>query len=290
MTIKQFANAPKFAKLQILAIAVQNDDRAAIAQAMQTLIADPAFASIAWQTNFAKLQKLFVDCMPRFSIFAMGGNSKLPFVSFSTLPGVTCPGAGDCIDFCYSYRAWRYPAAFARMVQNAFLMRFAPAVIHAQFTEIAAKQINGFDFRLYVDGDFSCVNDVKFWMNLLHFTPNARAYGYSKSFAVLLAYDFLYQWPTNYQLNISSGHNASEAMVNYIRALPVTRGEFIAVSIGRKVKSSDHGKPETNAAIRKAMGDIKVFPCPGACGNCTGKGHACGMPAMKHKVIAIAMH
>lgn len=39
-----------------------------------------------------------------------------------------------------------------------------------------------------------------------------------------------------------------------------------------------------------AMGNAKVFPCPGACGSCTGKGHACGLPAMKGKVIAIAMH
>jgi hypothetical protein len=46
----------------------------------------------------------------------------------------------------------------------------------------------------------------------------------------------------------------------------------------------------TNAAIRKAMGGTKVFPCPGACGSCTGKGHACGMAELKGRVIAIAMH
>ena len=288
--IKQFANAPKFYKLQQLAVTIQSGNRADIIKALQTLQLDPAFQGIGWQTNFAKLALVFANDKAQYSIFALGGNSKLPFVSFSTLPGVTCPGAGDCIDFCYSFRAWRYPAAFARMAQNAFLMRFAPDQIAIAFAIIAMDRPDGFDCRLYVDGDFSSGADVAFWMGLLHMTPQARAYGYSKSFAALLGYDLIGAWPTNYQLNISSGHNANAALLAAVKTLPIVRGEFIAVSIGRKVKSTDHGTHETNAAIRQAMGDIKVFPCPGACGSCTGKGHACGMPSLKGRVIAIAMH
>jgi hypothetical protein len=290
MITKTFANAPKFAKLQEFAIVVQTGDDNAISKALYQLQIDPAFEGIGWQTNFAKLANVFASHMPEFSIFALGGNSKLPFVSFSTLPGVTCPGAGDCINFCYSYRAWRYPAAFARMVQNAYLMRFAPNVIADAFSLIAANRPNGFDFRLYVDGDFSSGSDVVFWMQLLHATPNARAYGYSKSFAALLGYNVIGTWPSNYQLNISGGHNASKAMVDYVKALPITRGEFVAVSIGKKVKSTDHGTIATNAALRAAFPDQKIFPCPGTCGTCTGKGHACGMPQMKNRIIAIAMH
>jgi len=290
MQIKQFANAPKFSKLQALAVTIQTGDRASIIQALQTLKNDPGFQGKGWQTNFAKLELVFSSHQAQYSIFALGGNSKLPFVSFSTLPGVTCPGAGDCIDFCYSFRAWRYPAAFARMAQNAFLMRFSPDQIAIAFATIAAARADEFDCRLYVDGDFSSGADVAFWMNLLHMTPKARAYGYSKSFAALLGYSIIGQWPTNYQLNISSGHNASPALLAAVKTLPIVRGEFIAVSIGRKVRGSDHGTQETNAAIRKTMGDIKVFPCPGACGSCTGKGHACGMPSLKGRVIAIAMH
>jgi hypothetical protein len=290
MQIKSFATAPKFAKLQALAIAVQTGGTYEISKALLMLQTDAAFQGKGWQANFAKLADTFADQVPRFAIFALGGNSKLPFVAFSTLPGVTCPGAGACIDFCYSYRAWRFPAAFARMVQNAWLMRFAPDVIAVAFATIAAKRVDGFDFRLYVDGDFSSGADVAFWMTMLKMTPNARAYGYSKSFAALLGFDVVGTWPTNYMLNISSGHNASAGLLAAVKRLSIVRGEFIAVSIGRKVKSTDHGKPETNAAIRLAMGDTKVFPCPGACGACTGKGHACGMPQMKHRVIAIAMH
>ena len=137
---------------------------------------------------------------------------------------------------------------------------------------------------------FSSTSDVAFWMNELSKVPNCRAYGYSKSFAALLAYDANAQWPSNYQLNISGGHNATQSTVDAVKALPITRGEFIAVSIGRKVHGHEHGTPAVNAAIRKAMGDVKVFPCPGACGSCTGAGHACGMPQLKGRVIAIAMH
>jgi hypothetical protein len=290
MQIKSFKTAPKFAKLQELAIAIQTGGHCEIQKALLALQTDNDFHGKGWQVNFNKLADLFSDNNPRFSIFALGGNSKLPFVSFSSLPGVTCPGAGACIDFCYSYRAWRYPAAFARMAQNAYLMRFAPNVIADAFSLITAKRHEGFDFRLYVDGDFANGADVAFWMKLLSDTPNARAYGYSKSFAALLGYDVIGKWPTNYMLNISGGHNASQSMVNYVKALPITRGEFIAVSIGRKVKSSDHGTKATNDSIRAAFPDQKVFPCPGTCGTCTGAGHACGLPQMKHRVIAIAMH
>ena len=290
MQIKQFKTAPKFSKLQNLAIAVQTGDDNAISKTLYSLQIDNDFQGIGWQNVFAKLADTFASKTPKFSIFALGGNSKLPFVSFSTLPGVTCPGAGDCINFCYSYRAWRYPAAFARMVQNCYLLRFAPNVIADAFTLINAKNPDGFDFRLYVDGDFSNGADVAFWMDILHSHPKARAYGYSKSFAALLGFDVIGQWPTNYKLNISSGHNASAAMVDYVKALPITRGEFVAVSIGRKVKSTDHGKPSTNAAIRALFPDQKVFPCPGSCGSCTGAGHACGLPQMQGRVIAIAMH
>lgn len=292
MKIRQFKNAPKFSKLQTLAFTIQTGTRLEIARALYAMQTDSDFQSIGWKTALAKLSESFGTQTAQFAIFAMGGNSKLPFVAFSTLPGVTCPGAGECISFCYSYSAWRYPSAFARMAQNAYLLRFAPAAIADAFSDIARARPDGFDFRLYVDGDFSSAGDVVFWMDILRAHPMVRAYGYSKSFAILLGYDAGTggAWPANYQLNISSGHNASARMVDYVRALPITRGEFIAVSIGRKVKSAEHGTPDINAALRAATFPLKIFPCPGACGSCTGKGHACGMSALKGIPIAIAIH
>lgn len=291
MQLKTFKNGLKFTKLQAFAAVIMRGDDPMILRHLLALQCDPDFSGVQWQKALGMLADAINQKKPTFQLFALGGNSKQPFVSWSTLPGVTCPGAGDCLQFCYSYRAWRFPFAFARMAQNAYLMRFAPGQIVAAFKAIAAKRPDGFDFRLYVDGDFSGGADVAFWMLLLADTPNARAYGYSKSFHALLGFDAAGGvWPSNYKLNISSGHNSPGAVVDAIKRLPITRGEFIAVSIGRKVKSIDHGSPSVNAAIRAKFPGVKVFPCPGACGSCTGAGHACGLPQMKNRVIAIAMH
>lgn len=291
MQKKTFQNAPKFSALQDLAVTIQTGSQAEILSHLLILKNSALFTGSAWQRDLSKLQSVFSGSGPAFSIFALGGNSKLPFVAFSTLPGVTCPGAGSCLEFCYSYRAWRYPAAFARMAQNAWLMRFDRFSISQAFDQIADSRPDGFDFRLYVDGDFASVGDLHFWMTHLQSAPQVRAYGYSKSLAIILGYDTAgHEWPTNYKLNLSSGHKYSAEMADYVRQLPIFRGDFVAVSVGQKVKSSDHGSAAINKLLRSAMPDQKIFPCPGTCGSCTGRGHACGMPELKNRVIAIAVH
>jgi hypothetical protein len=275
--------------LQDFAVIVQTGTRFETLKALHTLKASPLFASKkGWQNNFAKLEQVIVSGLPMYSVFALNGNSKLPFVSFSSLPGVTCPGAGACLDFCYSFRAWRYPAAFMRQCQNAFLLRHNQPII-VQALQVANDTFKGqaYDVRLYVDGDFSSANDVTFWFDTIKAFPLAKVYGYSKSFEAILAYGASY--PTNYMLNISGGHNASADTIERVKALPITRGEFIAVSIGKKVKGNEHGTPAINKALRASF-KIKAFPCPGTCGTCTGKGHACGMQALKGVPIIIAMH
>ena len=278
--------ATKTAKLYTFAQVVQNGDNASIVDALDKLTASPLFATVGWQTNFAKLRGVLMGGYPAFTVFKLDGNSKLPFVAFSSLPGVTCPGAGECLKFCYSFRAWRYPAAFARQCQNAFLMRFNSGAIVQAFRAIDNKAKSPYDLRLYVDGDFSSTNDVSFWFDLIDGTK-ARVYGYSKSFQELLAYKGAL--PSNYVLNVSSGHNSDADIITRVKALPITRGDFIAVSIGRRVKSSEHGTQAVNQALRDSFG-AKAFPCPGACGTCTGKGHACGMQALKGLPIVIAVH
>lgn len=290
MKIKTFsASAHTFKALQSFAIIVQSGTISETMQALQALKASPLFkGKKGWQANFSKLEQVIVSGLPVYSVFALNGNSKLPFVSFSSLPGVTCPGAGACLDFCYSFRAWRYPAAFMRQCQNAFLLRHnAPVIVQALQDVDATFKGQSYDVRLYVDGDFAGVADVHFWFDTIKAFPLAKVYGYSKSFDAILAYRASY--PSNYMLNISGGHNASFETIEKVKALPITRGEFIAVSIGKKVKSTDHGKPETNQALRRVF-NIKAFTCPGTCGTCTGKGHACGMQALKGVPIIIAMH
>lgn len=290
MKIKTFSTtAHTFKALQAFAVIVQTGTISETLEALQALKASPLFAGKkGWQANFSKLESVIVSGMPLYSVFALNGNSKLPFVSFSSLPGVTCPGAGACLDFCYSFRAWRYPAAFIRQCQNAFLLRHNEGAI-VQALQAANDTFKGeaYDVRLYVDGDFSSSNDVTFWFDTIKAFPLAKVYGYSKSFEAILAYRSSY--PTNYMLNISGGHNASIDTIEKVKALPITRGEFIAVSIGRKVKGNEHGTATINKALRDAF-KIKAFPCPGTCGTCTGKGHACGMQALKGVPIIIAMH
>jgi hypothetical protein len=270
--------------LRAFASIVQGHSVDTIIGALKHLRADERFQSIGWQRSFARLSRVFATGKPMLTVIKSDGNSKLPFYAFSSLPGVTCPGAGECLKFCYSFRAWRYPDAFARQIQNAFLMRFYPNIVKAAFDAIP----DGSDFRLYVDGDFSSVSDVSFWFSLLLSRPSVKAYGYSKSFTELLSYNGDY--PSNYALNVSSGHNHSDDTVNMIKALPITRGEFRAVSVGFKVKSNMHGTKVVNDALRIKSNE-RIFPCPGKCGSCTGKGHACGMlDNLKGRIIAIAIH
>ena len=289
MKTKQFpVTAPSFALLNTLALSIQNDTAFEALHTLRALRMHKLFKDKkGWQLNFAKLESIILTNIPQYSIFALSGNSKLPFIAFSTLPGVTCPGAGACLDFCYSFRAWRYPAAFMRQCQNAWLMKYNKPAISQAFSTVDATFNNAYDMRLYVDGDFSSVTDVEFWFTEIATKPNARVYGYSKSFAEILSCTVA--MPNNYMLNISSGHNAPDSIIDKVKTLSITRGEFIAVSIGRKIKGSEHGTVAVNKALREAYGS-KAFPCPGTCGTCTGKGHACGMQALKNIPIIIAIH
>lgn len=233
-----------------------------------------------------------------FSIFAEKGNSKLPsFVAFSSLPGVTCPGAGDCLNFCYSFKAWRAPRAFMRQAQNAYILRFKPQLIVAALDSIMRKSKfrGGFDLRLYVDGDFSSVSDFALWQGVLNDYPTIRAYGYSKSFAEIMAYaDSGASFASNYVLNVSSGHNHSAAIVARINALPITRGSFVAVPVARKGRSIDHANPDHRNLVQSATkantSASRAFACPGQCNTCTSAGHACGSMKFKGVTIGIAVH
>jgi len=256
-----------------------------------------------------------------FSVFMAQGNSKLPFYAFSSLPGFDCPGAGACLygdnDFtpdnfgkgwCYSFKGWRYPAAFFRQLQNSLLLRdqAGRALIASQFHEIPA----GRTLRLYVDGDFASLEILRFWMDLCHARPDIKiagrdgvaGYGYSKSWKLFIELDRAgYKWPANYLLNVSSGSRYGDQEKREVLQLDCTRGEFVAVPVARKfIKArsyQDKDKPmskEYRAAVLeklKEMGHEKRFACPGNCGNCiANKRHACGEGRLRGVVIGIGIH
>ena len=233
-----------------------------------------------------------------YVIFAKG-NSKLPFYAFSSLPVIDCPGAGECMNFCYSLRAWQYPVAYMRQLQNSLLMRNIDGrcIIMEAFSSLPSGIL-----RLYVDGDFSSVNDVLFWMALINARKDIKAYGYSKSWVELLGAHLKgVQWPANYLLNLSSGSMHPASLKAIVAQLPIVRGEFIALPVDKRhIDNQSYQGPSNpgfaayQRAVQKAASDNgvgKVFVCKGRCGECLPNGsHACGSVRFKGIPIAIGVH
>lgn len=232
----------------------------------------------SWKKYFVKCAKGLLK-KPKLSVFIKNGNTKLPFVTFSTLPIVTCPGAGDCASWCYSLKAWRYAGAYARQLQNTLLLKFRPEEIKNKFFEIP-KDLK---LRLYVDGDFDSLQTFKFWMNLLTNRPDIKAYGYSKSWDIIN--EFVKNGgkvPNNYVLNLSSGGKPQIVSAKQMEKLPFVRGWFTAIPIhykGPKGFARYNDESYHKAVIKSSpKGSIS---CPGFCGEC----HMCG--DLKYKNVSI---
>ena len=243
---------------------------------------------------FASKFGAWIDAgMPKktpFAVWSMEGNTKLPFASFSTAPVVTCPGAGACAEWCYSFKGWRYPAAYLRQVQITLLLtKSAGRRIVAQKTNELPDDI---DCRLYVDGDFATVAQVAFWMAAINKRQDLRVYGYSKSWRELLAYDKIGgKWPDNYCLNLSNGGNA-EHLRDDVARLPIVRGNFLTVDIDKRLAGKYDSK-EYKTAVRESAakaGIKRPFVCPGRCGECTPKGHFCGRKETSGVDVVIGVH
>lgn len=243
---------------------------------------------------------------PQNSIF-VEGNAKLPFLSFSNAPIVNCMGMGECEQFCYSLRALRYPSAQTRLIQNTILMN-SPAGQEIIFNSLKKwtqktkyMNLDTITLRLYVDGDFSNSQQLKFWMNSLKALPKVKAYGYSKSiplFIELLKQGF--NFPNNYRLNQSNGgkfDNSWQELESMENAFFV-RGRFLAVPLNGKRSGHNRTKKDRqdikttvgNQSIYKERTGRNYFVCPGDCGKCTNKGHACGIDQFKNIDILIPIH
>lgn len=256
-------------------------------------------AGIDWVRYLRKLAGGLRVGRAVFSVFAKG-NSKLPFYSYSELPEFTCPGAGDCLKFCYSFTAWRYPAAFMRQLQNTLFMRFKRSVIAEAFRLIPlAEGKGGVTLRLYVDGDFRDMTTLAFWMSMLKQRPEVQCYGYSKSWELFESWHKQgLSFPSNYTLNLSSGsrYSTNRDLIRVVKSLACTRGEFVAVKApGKFAKGFARFQDKAyHAAVRTAgrvfAASPRVFSCPGKCGSCLPNGeHACGQRGFA-VTIAIAEH
>jgi hypothetical protein len=238
---------------------------------------------------YANKTLLYLDNKAPMSgaIWQLKGNIKLPFAFFSAMPDVTCSGAGDCLNWCYSFRSWRYPTAYFRQLINTLLM----ATPHGRqvIATATAKLPQDIAIRLYVDGDFANVSQVAFWMEQIAKRPDLAVYGYSKSWQELLAYKG--NWPSNYLLNLSNGGNA-EHLRDAVARLPIARGDFLTVDIDSKLagKYDDKGYKAAVRASAKKAGIDKAFICPGKCGACTKSGHFCGRSDTSGVAVVIGVH
>ena len=235
------------------------------------------------------------------TIFRTDGNVKLvkAIAQFSAVPATTsvCPGAGDCINWCYSVKAWRYPAAVYRQIQNAVALSCEPG--REAIRQAMDKLKSGTVLRLYVDGDIHSLDVLAFWMDEIRKRPDLSVYSYSKSQHLFLALDNSgkFDWPTNFRTNQSSGSRFDgTAIAERFAQLDCVRGEFVAVAhSGNKGKTGTRRSKDylagLRAAGRAATGANNVFACPGTCGDCLPRGeHACGVERMSGVTIVEGIH
>ena len=249
-----------------------------------------SWAGSQFEIEYRKFRTFMETGVPQWTLFTVG-NQKLgnAIIGWSTFPLLTCPGAGDCATWCYSFKAHRHVSAYFRQLQNTILiMRQSTHIVDA-FHKLP---LNG-DLRLYVDGDIDSTATLEFWNTLLLQRPDLAAYGYSKSWELFQEYDG--PIAPNYKLNLSSGSKYGEAMKQRMLKLQVTRGEFIAIpGMGKNQHRDDSDNwPEWVKRIKtqaKAQGHSKVFVCPGNCETCTPNGHACGSDSFKGVAVAIGVH
>ena len=257
-----------------------------------------------WAESYNRLFNWFYGFAYKgLEVFASDGNNKLPFHAFSALPMITCPGLGDCLAFCYSFKAFRYPGAFMRQLVNT--CRLMSVKGRQEITKAFMSIPENETVRLYVDGDISTLSVLEYWFDLAKARQDLRIYGYSKSWEIFLDYQATGQdFPTNYILNLSGGSKYESPIFANIRQsiqqLPIVRGEFIAVTTdihmpkgntSKEIRKSDNWLKYQQAVMDAArdLGYGKTYVCPGRCGDCSAKTHACGNPALNIP-IAIAVH
>jgi hypothetical protein len=251
----------------------------------------------SWCWNWDKFVSFWDTGVPAYRVLVKG-NTKLTFFAFSALPGATCPGAGECLKWCYSFEAWHHSAALLRQLQNTVLIQRQSQYIIDAWHALPY----GHTVRLYVDGDFDSLATMRFWFDLVASRPDLTVYGYSKSWQLFLDYAKAgIPFPTNYSLNLSSGsiYERIPAMRQAMDSLSIVRGDFIAVNPGitgrapdRRIDPAKWAKwASACKAAAKVLGHAKSFVCPGKCYDCLPNGeHACGSDRFKGIAVVIGLH
>lgn len=164
-----------------------------------------------------------------------------------------------------------YAGAYFRQLRNSIRIRSRSG--RQEIADAFMRLPEGTTVRLYVDGDFDSKKTLRFWMELCKVRSDLTVYGYSKSWKEFLSLKSDgYIFPSNYVLNLSSGSRHGGVEEARMKALPITRGSFVALKEGEKVTG-------------------KQFKCPGKCGDCLPKGvHACGSKKLSGVTVTIPIH
>jgi len=263
----------------------------------------------SWFTLLKRFKAFYVDHINGniksvenipFNVFKHG-NGKHPFINYSTIPVTNCPGAGNCVNYCYSKNSMRFPLAVCSWLQNQILENHYFNLIEISFNNFInqskykkAIENKGFiNFRLYNDGDFRTKEILIKWMELLRsYDPSVKCYGYTKSLHFLKALAIeQYNFPSNYLTNISLGGKYDALKdSSLIKNLSIYRGEFISHKMDKVFKTSKGYQKQDYKDIKKAYKKDKIFICPLVCNSCSGAGHACGSDVFKDKKIIIPIH
>ncbi|QDP60677.1 MAG: hypothetical protein GOVbin1434_6 [Prokaryotic dsDNA virus sp.] len=263
----------------------------------------------SWYTMLNQFKIFFIDHINnritedyelKFPVFK-SGNNKHKFMNYSTIPVINCPGFGSCVteNYCYSLNSMRFPKATLSWLQNQILEDNYFNLIEVeldkhlnQYYKKHLKQGLNIDFRLYNDGDFSSLNNMVLWFNLLKKYPFIKAYGYTKSLHLIKELTLMdFDFPDNYKFNLSSGSRYDYLKQDkVILNNPCYRGKFISFNFeGKKISTTKLNNDDKRKIHQKFKGK-NIFICPGVCNTCTLAGHACGSDKFKNVDIVIPIH
>jgi len=129
------------------------------------------------------------------------GNRKLSKnVLIWNLPRLTtCPGAGDCKDWCYEIK-------FERMYKNVLPFRETNLILtrSSYFISNTVQYLNSAEqphVRIHESGDFYSQKYLNSWKEIARQCPNKNFYAYTKSFHL----DLWTKLPPNFQILQSTG-------------------------------------------------------------------------------------
>lgn len=113
------------------------------------------------------------------------GNHKLSnnIIIFTLPSGETCPGAGECIDWCYSRKAeLAYPKVKAARQRN-WKATLEDSFVNEMIKNLQEQIRKGKNvLRLHQDGDFYSQEYLNKWKEISRNIPELKIFAYTKSF------------------------------------------------------------------------------------------------------------